>query len=52
MRENFNDTTVIGGVGFFPFLTDIENSAQRFLSTVCILVLPMCMSMGLPVFLY
>jgi hypothetical protein len=23
MRENFKDTTVIGGVGFFPFLTDI-----------------------------
>ena len=23
MRELFNDTTVIGGVSFFPFLTDV-----------------------------
>jgi hypothetical protein len=25
MREIFNETIVIGGVSFFPFLTDVEN---------------------------
>ncbi len=52
MRKIFNETTVIGGVSFFPFLTDVETTVQRILSLICILVLPICMSMGLPVFLY
>jgi uncharacterized membrane protein len=52
MREIFNDTTVIGGVSIFPFLTDVESSVQRLISILCVLVLPLCMSMGLPVFLY
>jgi uncharacterized membrane protein len=52
MRKIFNETTVIAGVSFFPFLTDVETTVQRILSLICILVLPICMSMGLPVFLY
>ena len=52
MREIFNETTVVGGVSFFPFLTDVENSVKRIISIICTLVLPICMSMGLPVFIY
>ena len=52
MREIFNETIVIGGVSFFPFLTDVENGVQRIISIICTLVLPLCMSMGLPVFIY
>jgi|LauGreDrversion4_2_1035121.scaffolds.fasta_scaffold113194_2 hypothetical protein len=27
MKHHFKDTSIVSGVGFFPFLTDIENSA-------------------------
>ncbi len=52
MRELFNDTTVIGGVNFYPFKADFNNQIQKGLSLVAFMVFPLCMSMGLPVFLY
>lgn len=52
MRTLFNDTTVIGGVQFFPFTPNFEAQIQRGLSIICLMVLPLCMSMALPVFVY
>jgi hypothetical protein len=52
MRELFNDTNVIGGVNFYPFKADFNNQIQKGLSLVAFMVFPLCMSMGLPVFLY
>ena len=52
MRTLFNDTTVVGGVSFFPFTPDFEAQIQRGLSLVCVMIIPICMSMALPVFIY
>lgn len=52
MRTLFNDTTVIGGVQFFPFTPNFDAQIQRGLSIICLMILPICMSMGLPVFIY
>jgi hypothetical protein len=52
MRTLFNDTTVVGGVQFFPFTPNFDAQIQRGLSIICLLVLPICMGMALPVFIY
>jgi hypothetical protein len=52
MRNLFNDTTVVGGVQFFPFTPNFESEMNKGLSIICLMVLPLCMSMSLPVFIY
>lgn len=52
MRSLFPDTTVINGIGFFPFTFDWENNLARTVSIMGAVVFPICLCMGLPVFLY
>jgi hypothetical protein len=52
MRTLFNDTTVISGINYFPFTTNFDKDLQRGISLMGIFIFPVCMCMGLPVFLY
>lgn len=52
MRSQFEDTTVVSGVGFFPFTFDWANNLARTVSVLGAMVFPICLCMGLPVFLY
>ncbi len=52
MRTLFQNTTVVSGVQFFPFSPDISGQLSKGVSLICILVLPVALSMSFPVFLY
>lgn len=52
IRKLFNDTTVVSGINFYPFTPGFELQIQRGVSALGIFIYPICMCMGLPVFIY
>lgn len=52
MKLMFNDTQVVSGINFYPFTPNLENQIQRGVSAVGVFIYPLCMCMGLPVFIY
>lgn len=52
MKQLFSDVTVMSGVNFYPFDLNFDKEAQRCVSVICVVVLPLCMCMALPVFVY
>jgi len=50
IKNNFN-TTVISGVNYYPFTFDIDDLIERFISMATIIILPVCLCMGYPIFL-
>lgn len=42
----------MGGVNFYPFDLNFDKEAERCVSIICVIVLPLCMCMALPVFVY
>mmetsp|Transcript_30150 Transcript_30150/g.29445 ORF Transcript_30150/g.29445 Transcript_30150/m.29445 type:complete len:447 (+) Transcript_30150:387-1727(+) len=52
MKELFPEVTVISGIGLFPFEFDWHNNLARTVSIMGALVFPICLCMGLPVFIY
>jgi len=52
MRTLFKDTTVVSGVNYFPFTTNFDKDIQRGVSLMGLFMFPVCMCMGLPVYLY
>lgn len=52
MRTIFNETTVVNAIGYFPFAANFQSAISRTFNTLGILIYPICLCMGLPVFLY
>ena len=52
MRELFPNVTVVSGINYYPFTTNFERDINRVLSLASATILPVCMCMCLPVFLY
>lgn len=52
MRTIFNDTTVLSAINVFPFDASFETMLERTMEVMGILIFPLCLCMGLPVFLY
>lgn len=52
IRMLFNNTQVISAVNFYPFTPNFENQIQRGMSAIGVFIYPLCMCMGLPVFIY
>ena len=52
MRTLFPNVTVISGTNYFPFNTDFSRDINRLVNIASASILPICMCMCLPVFLY
>ena len=52
MKENFKDLTVMTGINFYPFEIDFEWYVKKMQAEECAFVVPICLCLGLPVFMY
>jgi hypothetical protein len=52
MKENFKNLTVVTGINFYPFEIDIQWYAKKMQAEECAFVVPICLCLGLPVFMY
>ena len=52
MRTLFPETTVIAGAQIYPYSSNVEVAAAKAVSIMSIVIYPVCMSMGIAVFLY
>lgn len=52
IKHNFENVTVMTGINFYPFELDLKWMLTKMQSEECVLVVPMCLCLGLPVFMY
>lgn len=52
MRTMYKNTTVLSGISFYPFTTNFDKELERSVSVLGAAIFPLCLSMGLPVFIY
>jgi len=52
IKKNFPNHTVIGGVDFYPYQLDEVRIEEELLDEVLLVVLPFCLALHFPLFLY
>jgi hypothetical protein len=52
IKHNFENVTVMTGINFYPFEIDFAWYVKKMQSEECVLVVPICLCLGLPVFMY
>lgn len=52
IRSIFNDTHILAGQQFMPFIPQVKKELFKVLSTIGVYMYPVVMSLGMPAFLY
>ena len=52
IKNNFKNVTVMTGINFYPFEIDFKWYIGKMQSEELVIVVPICMCLGLPVFMY
>jgi hypothetical protein len=52
MRKLFNDTTVVAATTHMPFELKFDQEVAKGVAFICISIIPLCLCLALPVFLY
>lgn len=52
IKNNFKNVTVTTGINFYPMQIDFKWYVKKAQSEECVLVVPICLCLGLPVFMY
>lgn len=52
IKNNFENVTVISGINFYPFKIDMTFYMNKFAMEESAIMLPMCLCLGMPVYMY